>query len=37
MTIRLLMLLGLVTKVALPSPNLAATYNARAVSASDAH
>ncbi|HEX7883616.1 MAG TPA: fatty acid desaturase [Afipia sp.] len=36
MTIRLLMLLGLATKVSLPSPNLAATYNARPVSGADA-
>jgi stearoyl-CoA desaturase (delta-9 desaturase) len=35
-TIQLLMLLGLATKVALPSPNLAATYNARPASGSDA-
>lgn len=31
-TIQLLMLLGLATKVALPSPNLAATYNSRPAS-----
>ncbi|CAN5335583.1 acyl-CoA desaturase [soil metagenome] len=36
MTIQLLMLLGLATKVSLPSPNLAATYNARPGSGSDA-
>lgn len=36
MTIQLLMLLGLATKVSLPSPNLAATYNARPASGSDA-
>jgi len=29
LTIRVLMLLGLATKVALPSPNLAATFNSR--------
>jgi len=36
MTIQLLMLLGLATKVSLPSPNLAATYNARPAAGSDA-
>ncbi|HEX7883710.1 MAG TPA: acyl-CoA desaturase, partial [Afipia sp.] len=35
-TIQLLMLLGLATKVSLPSPNLAATYNARPLSGPDA-